>query len=78
MSTNTVQSSYTYIHDTLGSYELADHSVGVYTFGDRVTFDAYLSPFHPINDLSTKLQELNTKLVIQASNTYIGQAIDLA
>jgi hypothetical protein len=79
MSTNTLPSSYTFIHNALASH--TDHSVVVYTSMDRVIFDAHPSPiygYHSMNDLSTVLPELNTEFAIQVSNVYTRQAIDLA
>jgi hypothetical protein len=79
MSTNTLPSSYTLIHNALAPH--TDHSVVVYTSMDHVIFDAYPSPIYgnySMNDLMTVLPELRTKFAIQVSNEYTRRAIDLA
>lgn len=79
MSTNTLPSSYTLIHNALAPH--TDHSVVVYTSMDHVIFDTHPSPiygYYSLNDLLTVLPELRTKFAIQVSNDYTRQAIDSA
>lgn len=65
------------IHNTLALH--TEHSVCVYVSADGANFDAYPSPLFgsSITEFSSVLPDLNTRIVIQASNVFIQQAVAL-